>query len=87
MSRYGAPRWAGVVLVSMVIGVGLGLAAPSTSPVGEAPALSDLTRTSPTVWVAHLSGLAAGYVAIVLIALMSRWPLLERRIGTGRLIR
>ncbi|MGY4645948.1 ferredoxin reductase family protein [Cellulomonas sp. URHB0016] len=37
--------------------------------------------------VAHVSGMLAGYGAIVLVALMSRWPVIERAIGADELAR
>ena len=37
--------------------------------------------------VAQVCGMLAGYVVIVLIALMSRWPALERSVGCYRLAR
>lgn len=35
--------------------------------------------------VAHVTGMLAGYTVLVMIALMSRWPVLERGIGADRL--
>lgn len=39
------------------------------------------------VVVAHVSGMLAGYGAIVLVALMSRWPVLEQALGVDELAR
>lgn len=41
----------------------------------------------PSVVVAHVSGMLAGYGVVVLIGLMSRMPALERGIGADRLAR
>ena len=40
-----------------------------------------------TPLLAHTSGMLAGYGALVLMVLMSRWPVLERGIGSDRLAR
>ena len=37
--------------------------------------------------VAHVSGMLAGYGAVVLVALMSRWPVIEQRVGVDQLAR
>lgn len=37
--------------------------------------------------VAHVTGMLAGYGVLVLVALMSRWPALERGLGSDRLAR
>jgi predicted ferric reductase len=37
--------------------------------------------------IAHVSGMLAGYGVLVLMTLMSRWPLLERGVGGDRLAR
>ena len=37
--------------------------------------------------VAHVSGMLAGYGAVVLVALMSRWPVIERALGADELAR
>ncbi|WP_456786582.1 ferredoxin reductase family protein [Cellulomonas sp. P5_C5] len=37
--------------------------------------------------VAHVSGMLAGYGAVVLVALMSRWPVIERAVGADELAR
>ncbi|MGW6128510.1 ferredoxin reductase family protein [Cellulomonas sp. NPDC055163] len=39
------------------------------------------------VVVAHVSGMLAGYGAVVLVALMSRWPVLEQAFGADGLVR
>ena len=53
--------------------IALALAAPR--PIGAVPL------------IAHLCGMAAGYGVIVLVALMSRTPVLERSVGADRLAR
>ncbi|MBO9553675.1 ferric reductase-like transmembrane domain-containing protein [Cellulomonas sp.] len=39
------------------------------------------------VLVAHLSGMLAGYGSVVLVALMSRWPVIEQAVGVDELAR
>ncbi|WP_203754507.1 ferredoxin reductase family protein [Cellulomonas chitinilytica] len=39
------------------------------------------------VAVAHVSGMLAGYGAVVLVALMSRWPVIEQAVGVDELAR
>jgi predicted ferric reductase len=41
----------------------------------------------PVALVAHVSGMLAGYGALVMLVLMSRWPVLERGIGADVLAR
>jgi predicted ferric reductase len=41
----------------------------------------------PLALVAHVSGMLAGYGILVMLVLMSRWPLLERGIGADALAR
>jgi predicted ferric reductase len=41
----------------------------------------------PVALVAHVSGMLAGYGVLVMLALMSRWPVLERGIGADTLAR
>jgi ferredoxin-NADP reductase len=41
----------------------------------------------PIALVAHVSGMVAGYAVLVMLVLMSRWPLLERGIGADVLAR
>jgi predicted ferric reductase len=41
----------------------------------------------PFALVAHVSGMLAGYAVLVMLVLMSRWPLLERGIGADVLAR
>jgi ferredoxin-NADP reductase/DMSO/TMAO reductase YedYZ heme-binding membrane subunit len=36
---------------------------------------------------AHVTGMLAGYVVVLLVVLMSRWPVLERGVGSDRLAR
>jgi predicted ferric reductase len=43
--------------------------------------------TSDDMVVAHVSGMLAGYGAIVLVALMSGWPVIERALGADELAR
>jgi predicted ferric reductase len=41
----------------------------------------------PVALVAHISGMLGGYAVLVMLVLMSRWPLLERGIGADVLAR
>jgi predicted ferric reductase len=41
----------------------------------------------PVALVAHVSGMLAGYGVLVMLILMSRWPLLERGVGADTLAR
>ena len=41
----------------------------------------------PMAQIAHVSGMVAGYAVLVMLALMSRWPLFERGIGADVLTR
>src|SRR3954447_23839768 len=41
----------------------------------------------PVALVAHVSGMLAGYGVLVMLVLMSRWPVLERGIGADTLAR
>jgi predicted ferric reductase len=41
----------------------------------------------PVALVAHISGMLAGYGVLVMLALMSRWPVLERGLGADVLAR
>ena len=43
--------------------------------------------TSAWALVAHVSGMLAGYGVLVMLALMSRWPVLELGVGADRLAR
>lgn len=54
------------------------------------PALLMLAAPGPIMLVplvAHVSGMLAGYGVLVLLVLMSRWPVLERGLGSDRLAR
>jgi predicted ferric reductase len=64
-----------LLAVGMVIAVGLGVMLP------EPPKVFDLAL------VAHVSGMAAGYGAPVMLLLMSRMPVLERVVGADKLAR
>jgi len=58
--------------------------------VGLWPVLAMLSvgaRLDPVALVAHVSGMLAGYSVLVMLVLMSRWPLLERGIGADVLAR
>src|SRR4051794_41916268 len=50
-----------------------------------------MTRTGspldPVALVAHVSGMLAGYGVLIMLVLMSRWPVLERGIGADTLAR
>jgi predicted ferric reductase len=70
-------RWTSVALI---LG---GLAAAGLAAVGLPPGPPQLDAGL----VAHLTGLLAGYLAPVLLLLMSRMPWLERRIGSDVLAR
>lgn len=65
----------GLLSVGMVVAVGLGGMLP------ERPKAFDLAL------LAHLSGMAAGYGAAVMLLLMSRAPALERVVGADKLAR
>src|SRR5947209_4165937 len=41
----------------------------------------------PVALIAHVSGMLAGYGVLIMLVLMSRWPVLERGIGADRLAR
>ncbi|HKG50277.1 MAG TPA: hypothetical protein VKB14_07550, partial [Actinomycetales bacterium] len=41
----------------------------------------DGVAPDPLASVAHISGMLAGYGVLVMLMLMSRWPVLERGIG------
>jgi predicted ferric reductase len=60
---------------ALVVGWTLALAVAAPGPVLLAP----LT--------AHVCGMLAGYGVVLLVVLMSRWPVLERGIGSDRLAR
>jgi len=64
-----------LLAVGMVIAVGMGVMLP------EPPKAFDVAL------VAHLSGMAAGYGAPVMLLLMSRMPVLERVVGADKLAR
>jgi ferredoxin-NADP reductase/DMSO/TMAO reductase YedYZ heme-binding membrane subunit len=72
---------AATVIAAMVAGAALvtgwtvALAFAAPGPVQLAP----LT--------AHVTGMLAGYVVVLLVVLMSRWPVLERGVGSDRLAR
>jgi predicted ferric reductase len=54
------------------------------------PALLMLRDPAPfnlVVLVAHVSGMLAGYSVLIMLVLMSRWPLLERGVGADVLAR
>jgi predicted ferric reductase len=54
------------------------------------PVVMALSAPAPVMLaplVAHVAGMLAGYGVLVLMTLMSRWPLLERGIGGDRLAR
>jgi predicted ferric reductase len=50
-------------------------------------AISAPAPLQAAVVIAHTAGMAAGYGILVLIGLMSRWPLLEAGVGADRLAR
>ena len=54
-------------------------------PVAMALSLPAPVMVAPLL--AHVAGMLAGYGVLVLVTLMSRWPLLERGIGGDRLAR
>jgi predicted ferric reductase len=69
--------------VLAVLGVGAAL-------VALWPVLAMLSAggpLDPVALVAHVSGMLAGYAVLVMLVLMSRWPLLERGIGADVLAR
>jgi predicted ferric reductase len=49
--------------------------------------LAVVTPVPATGLVAHVSGMLAGYGVLVLLVLVSRWPVLERGLGADRLAR
>jgi ferredoxin-NADP reductase/DMSO/TMAO reductase YedYZ heme-binding membrane subunit len=53
---------------------------------GLAPVLGGVPP-DPVALVAHVSGMLAGYAVLVMLTLMSRWPVLERGIGADVLAR
>jgi predicted ferric reductase len=50
-------------------------------------ALANPVPPSASALVAHTSGMLAGYGVLVMLVLMSRWPALERGIGSDRIAR
>lgn len=57
--------------------------------VGMWPVVVTVSRPEPLAVVpviAHVAGMLAGYAVIVMMVLMSRWPLLEQGIGADRLV-
>lgn len=77
MSSGRGPGAAVLVLVLVVLGA---LAAAW-------PVRPSVTAISGDMVVAHVSGMLAGYGAVVLVALMSRWPVIERAVGADELAR
>jgi predicted ferric reductase len=65
--------------------MGLGAALVAGWPVAVALAAAAPVQLAPLT--AHVSGMLAGYAVLVLLVLMSRWPVLERGIGSDRLAR
>jgi len=51
------------------------------------PVRPSVTGLGVDMVVAHVSGMLAGYGAVVLVALMSRWPVIERALGADELAR
>ena len=51
------------------------------------PVRPSVTGIGGDIVVAHVSGMLAGYGAVVLVALMSRWPVIERSLGADELAR
>jgi predicted ferric reductase len=69
----------------LLLAVGLGAVAATCWPIEVA--LRDPQPTPPVGLVAHLTGMLAGYGALVLLVLMARAPALERGIGADMLAR
>lgn len=68
----------------------LGAMALGAVCVGGWPVVVAFSRPGPgpaLPVVAHVTGMLAGYLVLVMITLMSRWPVLERGIGADRLSR
>src|ERR1700759_3029357 len=71
---------------SMVVGaVAIGALFVAVWPVFLALGMPAPVMVAPVI--AHVAGMLAGYGVLVLMTLMSRWPLLERGIGGDRLAR
>jgi predicted ferric reductase len=65
--------------------MGVGGALVAGWPIAVALAAPVPVQLAPLT--AHVTGMLAGYAVLVLLVLMSRWPLLERGIGSDRLAR
>lgn len=66
----------------------LGAMGAGAVAVGLWPLLVALAEPVPLIGlVAHVTGMLAGYLVLVLLVLMSRWPPLERGIGADTLAR
>jgi predicted ferric reductase len=68
----------------LAVMVGLGVL------VGAWPVMLAITGPGPlmlTPVLAHVAGMLAGYGVLVLMVLMSRWPVLERGVGSDRIAR
>ena len=75
--RAAAEAVLGLLVVGAVLVAGWPVAVAVAAPV----------PVQPAPLVAHVTGMLAGYAVLVLLVLMSRWPLLERGIGADRLAR
>ena len=73
----------GGALPTALVGLGAVAAAWPVRPLAMAPGAG----INGVVVVAHVSGMLAGYSAIVLVALMSRWPVIEQAVGVDQLAR
>ena len=69
-----------VVLVALGMGAALVAVWPLLLMLSAGP-------VQPVPLVAHVSGMVAGYGVLVMLVLMSRWPVLERDIGADVLAR
>ena len=86
-AQYLGTHWSGVRVSprGLLAAIGFGAAA-----VASWPAVVAFQAPAPVqvaVLVAHLCGMLAGYAVVVLLALMSRMPALERGIGADMLAR
>jgi predicted ferric reductase len=70
------------IIVAVLIAIGVLTALWPVAVWATAPGPAEATPL-----IAHLCGMLAGYGVLVMVVLMSRWPLLERRVGSDRLTR
>ncbi|NMO89345.1 ferric reductase-like transmembrane domain-containing protein [Actinomycetospora sp. TBRC 11914] len=75
-----APSSSRPVLLALWLGA---LAAAAVALVGSPPGAPLIDAG----FIAHVAGMLAGYSSTVMVGLMSRWPVIERRVGSDVLAR